>query len=90
MATAYSNEAVVAYLKRVADLNMLEVSMWDYTGCGVKWRSTHTNKHFIAAICCPSGSFVHESSLNWPLGVYVYPLIYRMNGEEVVKGRTKV
>ena len=27
MATAYSNEAVVAYLKRVADLNMLEVGM---------------------------------------------------------------
>jgi len=39
MATAYSNEAVVAYLKRVADLNMLEVGVWDYTGCGVKWEA---------------------------------------------------
>ena len=53
-ATQGGHEAVVPYLKRAADPNMLEVSMCDYTiedSCGVKWRSTHTNRHIIAAVC---------------------------------------
>ena len=39
-ATRTGHEAVVAYLKRAADPNMLEVSMSDCTiedSCGVKW-----------------------------------------------------
>ena len=62
------HEAVVSYLKRAADPNVLEVSMWDRTiedSCGVKWRSTHTNRHIIAAICFTCESSTHESSLNW-------------------------
>ena len=64
------HEEVVAYLNRAADPNMLEVSTWDCTiedSCGVKWRSTHTNRHIIAAICFTCESSTHESSLNMAL-----------------------
>ena len=47
-AAASRHKAVVSYLKRAADPNVLEVSMWDCTNedsCGVKWRST--NRHII-------------------------------------------
>ena len=66
-AAAFGREAVVAYLKRAADPNMLEVSTGDCTiedSCSVKWRSTHTNRHIIAAICFTCESFTHELSLN--------------------------
>ena len=89
VAAEFRHDELVAYLQSAADPKMLRVSMWDCTiedSCGVKWRSTHTNRHIIAAICFTCESSTHESSLNWPwwLRRTCLLLMHEVGGEELV------